>query len=105
MFRHELSTFLRRVLDAIDQLPDGVMVDASFEPDSRHLREIARKVGAEERDVREAIMGLEARACLTQKTIGFPGIETVHFWRVHPQLQNERRPAPQKHRSVSKKDC
>jgi hypothetical protein len=50
-------------------------------------------------------MGLEARACLTQKTIGFPGIETVHFWRVHPQLQNERRPAPQKHRSVSKKDC
>jgi hypothetical protein len=81
------------------------MVNATFEPDSRHLREIARKVGAEERDVREAILGLEARACLTQETIGFPGIETVHFWKVHPQLQTAGRPAPLKHRSASKKDC
>lgn len=105
MFRHELSDFLRRVLDAIDHLPDGVMVDGLFEPDSRHLRQIAQNIGAEEQDVREAVMGLEARACLVQETIGFPGIETIHFWKVHPQLQSDGRAPKPRHRPTAKKDC
>ena len=104
MFRHELSDFLRRVLDAVDQLPDGVMVDGWFEPDPRHLAQLAEQIGADEQDIREAVMGLEARDCLTQETIGFPGIETVHFWKVHPQLRLERRPRTRHERLTAKKD-
>ena len=105
MFRHELSDFLRRVLDAVDQLPDGVMLDGWFEPDPRHLQQLARLVGANEQEVREAIMGLEARACFTQETIGFPGIETVHLWKVHPQMRLED-PSPRHHKgAAAKKGC
>lgn len=105
MSRHELSTFLQRVLDAIDHLPDGVMVDGSFEPDACHLQRLAREVGAEVRDVREAVMGLEASACLIQETIGFPGIETIHFWKVHPQLRSDDGAARPKYRPTVRKDC
>jgi len=104
MFRHELSDFLRRVLDAIDQLPDGVMVDGWFEPDPRHLKQLARLVGANEQEVREALMGLDARACLTQETVGFPGIETVHFWKVHPQLRPERGERPHREQTAANRD-
>ena len=105
MFRHELSDFLRRVLDAIDHLPDGVMVDGWFEPDPRHLRSIARAIGAEEQDIREAVLGLEARACLVQETIGFPGIETIHLWKVHPQLRADIAVPKPRYRPAVKKDC
>lgn len=85
MFRHELSPFLKRVLDAVDRLPDGVMVDAHFEPDPRHVTTIAVALDEEYEDVREALLGLRAGHCLTQQPFDIPGIEPLYLWRVHPQ--------------------
>ena len=85
MFRYELSKFLLRVLNAVDRLPDGVMVDAELEPDPRHVERIALKIGESIEDVRGALMGLHASDCLFQQTLEIPGIEPLYLWRVHPQ--------------------
>jgi hypothetical protein len=86
MFRHELSPFLKRVLDAVGRLPDGVMVDAHYEPAPHQVTRLAAELGERDEDVRDALLGLRASFCLTEEPLEVPGIEPVYLWRVHPQV-------------------
>ena len=85
MFRHELSSFLQRVLDAVGR-PRGISVDASGEPDIRFLLQTAGRIGATPDEVRTALEGLRASHCLVEELLEVPGAEPVTWWRVHPQV-------------------
>jgi hypothetical protein len=89
MFRHELSIFLARVLDAVALLPDGLRVDATFEPEPQQIAMIAFELGADYQEVRDAVMGLQAGYCLVEESLEIPGIEPLHRWKVHPQCRLE----------------
>ncbi len=90
MFRYELSSFLKRVLDAVDQRKQGLSVGPGGMPDVMELGAISITVGAELDEVKSALEGLLATSCLVEHEVDFPGIEPVVWWQVHPQVQRAR---------------
>ena len=85
MFRHELSTFLQRVLDAVER-SGGISVDANGDPDIRFLLTTAGRLDASLEEIRTALEGLRASHCLIEDVLEVPGAEAVTWWRVHPQV-------------------
>ena len=85
MFRHELSTFLLQVLDAVAARTEGVSVGPDGEADARDIHSVAREVGSDAEDVRWALIGLHAGHCLMETCVELPGIEPLLRWTVHPQ--------------------
>ena len=89
MFRHEMSRFLRAVLDAVATLDHGIPVDAAGRPDAETIAAIAAVLGESVEDVAAALEGLKANHCLVESGLELDGIESVGWWTVHPQCLQE----------------
>ena len=85
MFRHEMSPFLKAVLDTVATLGHGVPVDDRGQPDPETVALIARRVHARDAEIRAALEGLRATHCLVEERLELDDIESVGWWTVHPQ--------------------
>lgn len=85
MFRHELSDFLRDVLDAVADLPRGVSIHPGDIPDIEDLEVLAYHLEADPEKITQALEGLRAAHCLVEASITFPGTDPLVWWVVHPQ--------------------
>jgi len=88
MFRHELSTFLQAVLDAVGRR-GSLQIDRYDDPDPTFVISMANDLAAEPDEVRLALSGLRACHCLIEDALEIPGAEPVVHWRVHPQCLPE----------------
>ena len=86
MFRHELSDFLKRVLDAVADLPRGIGVGPGDIPDAEELDFLAFDLDADHEDIITALAGLRAAHCLVENTLEFEGALPMVWWTVHPQM-------------------
>ncbi len=82
------SIFLKRVLDAVRLRGCGISVDPGGEPDPIDVAMIAEMLNEGFDDVTQALKGLRAGDCLMEEVAEFEGIETLMWWRVHPQCSS-----------------
>ena len=90
MFRHELSDFLRDVLDVVAELPRGVRVDPGDYPSAEDLEDLASSLEGEPAEIGQALVGLRAAHCLIEQTVEFEGAVPLVWWTVHPQCAPSR---------------
>ena len=88
MFRHELSTFLREVLDEVARHEPGVSVYPRGEPDGSGVDRLSESLRESPDHVRHALIGLRASECLMEHCVEFAGAEPLVWWAVHPQCQS-----------------
>jgi hypothetical protein len=89
MFRHELSTFLREVLDEVARHEPGVFVDPCGEPDVEVVARLSASLRESPDPVRRALIGLRASECLMEHRVEFAGAEPLVWWAVHPQVRSD----------------
>ena len=77
--------FLQRVLDAMRLRGSGISVDPGGDPDPIEVATIAEMLNEDFDDILLALKGLRASDCLMEEVADFEGIETLTWWRIHPQ--------------------